>query len=257
MKKIFFIVVGLALFLGCSSDDAPDNNQNIEIDRTANLQTTGSSSEDLLSDETFTSILVELVYVQGFRPSQTAINNFVSFLEERINKPEGIDIETRAIPSPGLSPYTIEEIVDIEAENRTRFNDGNQIAVWAFFADGNADGDTNREFTLGTAYRNTSFVIYQNTVQRLSGGSFQPSQSVLESAVIHHEFSHIFGLVNLGAPLQSEHEDTENPRHCNVPGCLMQASAETGAGMMEMVTGGTTPVLDPQCIADLRANGGR
>jgi hypothetical protein len=34
-------------------------------------------------------------------------------------------------------------------------------------------------------------------------------------------------------------------------------SSETGKGITNMVSGGTAPQLDAQCIADLRANGGK
>jgi hypothetical protein len=36
----------------------------------------GSSSHDLLSGDIYKSMVIELVYVQGFEPSATAINNF-------------------------------------------------------------------------------------------------------------------------------------------------------------------------------------
>ena len=63
-------------------------------------------------------------------------------------------------------------------------------------------------------------------------------------------------MVNLGTPLQSAHEDEESSGHCNVPACLMEAAIEFETGMMGMLGDGV-PVLDPQCIADLQANGGR
>lgn len=254
MKRLLPILCFAFLIWTCSEDDSPTNPG---PDVSANQQSLGTSSRDLLSDDQFTSMVVELVYVEGFQPTQTAINNLKTFLEERTHKPDGITIETRSIPAPGGQPYTTAEIVAIENDNRTKFNNGSEIAIWAFFANGSADGNTQNQFTLGTAYRNTSFVIYENTIRNLSGGISQPSQSVLETAVIHHELSHIFGLVNLGAPMQTPHEDADSERHCNVDGCLMQANAETGSGMMGMVSGGTVPTLDALCIADLQANGGK
>jgi hypothetical protein len=131
----------------------------------------------------------------------------------------------------------------------------NQIAVWAYFADGKASGDTNTQVTLGTAYRNTSFIIYEATVQSLSGGLNEPSTAVLESTVIEHEFGHILGLTNFGAPMQTPHEDTSNSKHCNVESCLMYYAATTGNNLMNL--GGTIPQLDALCIADLQANGGK
>jgi hypothetical protein len=34
-------------------------------------------------------------------------------------------------------------------------------------------------------------------------------------------------------------------------------SAESGSGIADMVSGGSAPKLDAQCLADLKANGGK
>ncbi len=223
----------------------------------SNKLSVGASANDLLSDTTFSSLVVEVVYVEGFEPSQTAISNFVSFLENRTFKPNGITVQKRAISSPGLTPYTNQEIVAIEDSNRLLYNNDNQIAVWAFFADGSSANNTDSGVVLGTAYRNTSFVIYQETIQQLTSGTITNTTPILESTVITHEFGHILGLTNLGTPLQTNHEDLEHPKHCNIESCLMYWKAESGNGVMSMISGGSIPQLDAQCIADLQANGGK
>ena len=254
MRKIIVIISFLFTVVACTSDESSGGNNN---STNANQQATGSSSNDLLSDDTFTSMLIELVYVEGFEPTPSAINNFVAFLEARTYKPNGITVQTRAIPSPGNSPYTNAEIISIEDANRTAFNTDNEIAVWAFFADGESASNSSSGVVLGTAYRNTSFVIYEATIHDFSNSPLEPSRSLLETTVINHEFGHILGLTNLGASLQSDHEDAEHPKHCNVETCLMYWSAETGDGIANLVSGGSAPQLDAQCIADLQANGGR
>lgn len=240
--------------MSCSSDDS----QNDALNNTqANKLNVGASANDLLSDTTFSSLVVEVVYVEGFEPSQTAISNFVSFLENRTYKPNGITVQKRAISPPGLTPYTNQEIIAIEDANRLLFNNSNQIAVWAFFADGASANNTDSGVVLGTAYRNTSFVIYQETIQQLTSGTITNTTPILESTVITHEFGHILGLTNLGTPLQTNHEDLEHPKHCNIESCLMYWKAESGNGVMSMISGGSIPQLDAQCIADLQANGGK
>ncbi|MFV8342956.1 membrane metalloprotease [Flavobacterium sp. XS2P39] len=256
MKKVITaLTIGFVLLVSCSKEDAVDTSET--INPITNKQTTGSSSNDLLSDKKFTSMIIEVVYVQGFEPSATAINNLVSFLSARTYKPSGISIVKRAIPSPGKATFTDQEIVAIEDANRTKYNTSNQIAVWVFFADGKSSTDTSTSVILGTAYRNTSLVIYEQTVHGLSDSPFEPNRSLLETTVITHEIGHILGLTNLGTTLQSNHEDTAHPKHCNVSTCLMYWSSETGKGIENMVSGGAAPQLDAQCIADLRANGGK
>ncbi|UQD57132.1 membrane metalloprotease [Flavobacterium sp. K5-23] len=258
MKKIIAAFTIICLFIvSCSQEDS-SNGATVGGNLVSNnKKATGSSSYDLLSDDTFKSMVVEVVYVQGYEPSTAAINNFVSFLNERVNKSQGISILKRAIPSSGKATFTNEEIIAIEDANRTKYNTSNQIAVWVLFVDGESASNTSSGSVLGTAYRNTSFVIYEKTIQSLSDSPLKPSRSLVETTVITHEFGHILGLTNLGAKLQSNHEDGSHAKHCNVESCLMYWSAETGSGISNMVSGGSAPKLDAQCLADLKANGGK
>lgn len=260
MKRfISTIVLATILILGCSKEDASaeDNNQNSAPNKNLNRQATGTSANDLLSDNTFKSMAIELVYVEGFEPSQTAVDNFISFLTNRTFKPNGITVAKRSIPSPGKDSFTIEEIADIEREARTKYNTDTEIAVWALFIDGKSANDSGNSVTLGSAYWNTSFVIYQETIQNLSNSPLEPNRSVLETTVINHELGHILGLTDLGSDMQEDHEDAEHPKHCNVEECLMYWSAETGAGIANMAGMNSAPQLDAFCLADLKANGGK
>jgi hypothetical protein len=256
-KRIAVVTMTFILLVSCSKEDSTDT---ISVDGysiTNNKKATGSSSHDLLSADTYKSMVIEVVYVEGYEPSATAINNFTSFLNARSNKPGGITVVKRSIASPGKATFTNKEIVAIEDANRTKYNSANQIAVWALFIDGASASDSGNSYVLGTAYRNTSFVIYEKTIHGLSDSPFEPNRSLFETTTITHEFCHILGLTNLGAPLQSNHEDAEHEKHCNVKSCLMYWSAESGSGVANMVSGGSAPKLDAQCLADLKANGGK
>ncbi|MEW4924943.1 membrane metalloprotease [Algibacter sp. 2305UL17-15] len=258
MKQYISIALLFAtLIFGCSKDDSISQEQNNPINKVFNRQATGSSANDLLSSNAFKSMVIELVYVEGFEPTQTSIDNFVSFLNNRTFKPNGITVEKRVIPSPGKDTFTIEDIADIEKEERENYNSKDKIAVWALFVDGKSENDSGNKVTLGTAYWNTSFVIYEETLKNLSNSPFEPDRSLLETTVINHEFGHILGLTNLGSEMQDEHEDEEHPKHCDVESCLMYWSAETGAGITNMTNMNSAPQLDAQCIADLQANGGK
>lgn len=250
MKKIIAAISLAFLVLSCSKDSTENDSSGVV--KANNRKALGTSAHDLLSEDQFDSILIELVYVEGFEPSATTIDNLVSFLESRIHKSGGISVEKRAIPSPGNESYTNAQIVAIEDANRIHYNQDGQIAIWAFFADAKSSTDTNTAVVLGTAYRNTSFVIYENTIKKLSSSPVKPSRIVLETTVVNHEFGHILGLTNIGTSLQSNHEDTNHKRHCNVTSCLMYWESESGN-----VLGGVVPQLDAQCIADLRVNGGK
>jgi hypothetical protein len=244
------------VFMACSKDEDLNIDEN-HIDKWLNQKITGSSSHDLLSDDRYKSMLIELVYVQGQKPSQSSVDNFVEFIKNRTYKPNGIIVESRAITASGKSNYTIEDIVSIEDANRTNYNLDDQIALWVYFSDGVSSEDTDSTTVLGTAYRNTSFVIYQQSIQKFSDDAFGPSRELLETTVITHEFGHILGLTNFGATMVENHEDAEHERHCDNESCLMYWAAESGTGLANLTGASSAPGLDDQCISDLRANGGK
>ncbi|MDY8138535.1 hypothetical protein [Aquimarina sp. 2201CG5-10] len=254
ITKLLSVLIFTSLVLvGCSNDDDADT---IDPQQVANRQPLGSSANDLLSDNNFKGLTIEMISVQGFEPTTTAVNAFKNFLEDRLFKPDGITINQRSVTSSNRAPFTIEEISQIETDVRTTFNQGDEITVYIYFADGSNDGDTNTRVTLGSAYQNTSIVIYEGTLRNLSSRPNAPMLSTIEAATLNHEFAHLLGLVNIGTQLQSQHEDTESRGHCNVQSCLMEAAIEFGSGMMDMLGNGV-PALDPLCIADLQANGGK
>jgi len=254
IKNSLLAFVLLLIFIGCSKDDV---NKPSVIDKGANLKALGFSANELVSDEKFTSLKIEVVYVTGFQPTQTALDNLKTFLENRTHKPDGISISTRAVPSSNKAPFDITEIAQIEADERTAYNAGDEIAVFIYFADGSNENDTDTKTVLGTSFRNTSMVIYGKTIQFIANHTNNLERSTVESTVITHEFGHLFGLVDMGTPMQTSHLDAESKGHCSVTNCLMAASFQFGGSMMNVFDNNTIPVLDDLCIGDLQANGGR
>lgn len=253
-RNLLFLLFIVFILTGCSNEDPTGENS---IDRSANLKSLGTSGKELIDDAKFTSMRVEVAYVTGFAPSPATLTNLKSFLQQRTHKPDGITIVSRAVPSSGKAPFTINEIADIEKEIRTTFNAGDEIAVFIYFADGSNENDTSNKKVVGSAFRNTSMVIYAGTVNSISGRVNGPDKVTVESTVIHHEFGHLFGLVNLGTPLQTAHEDNVSKGHCTVEGCLMNANVQFGVDLIDMVDDNNIPHFDEKCLRDLRAIGGK
>lgn len=253
MKKFRFLFVLLLLFTFSCSDDEDTIVEN-GTNPTPNLQPAGSSANDFLSANKYKSLVIEIVYVTGNKPNEQTVINFRNFMLARINKPGGISIIETEIPSPGKAPYDINEILAVEKTYRTKYNTPDTLAFFLFFADGGSVNDDNNSLILGTAYRNTSCVLYENSIQVLSNEANEPTRVVLETTVMLHELGHLLGLVNFGTPMQNDHEDLEHRKHCDNSTCLMFWRAETN--VMQMV-GGSIPQLDANCLADLAANGGK
>jgi hypothetical protein len=218
----------------------------------------GISARHLLSGESFTSLAVEIQAVEGFEPTQEAINSLHAFLSDRLDKPAGIRIVRRTpIRSPGKASYSIADARKIEDQRRQLFANGRELAAYILFVDGPSSDDTPNLKTLGQAHRNTSIAIFEPTIRALSGAIGQPYRWVLEATILQHEFGHVLGLVNAGSPLQSNHASLEDSgrAHCSSPTCLMNFNSER-----LLLTNGfftQVPSMDAACIQDLQANGGR
>lgn len=274
MKNRFLAI--LIMFLGfamsCSKDSGDDGTIPVTIDKTANLKTTGDSANEILSNNTFDKLLIEIAYVKGFRPTFKSMTDFVAFLKQHSFK-QDIELVYEELPSPNEEKLTLEEIFDLEKKNRTVYNEGSTLAIYIYFADAPSEDDIEEEelVTLGAVYLNTSMVIYEDTIRTLAGKSSLVSVGDVETATLNHEFGHLLGLVNLGSEPVNDHEGItidedgieKGDNHCTVDGCLMRAELQFGAGMKKMLENRSSkgivdaPGLGPECILDLQSNGGR
>lgn len=272
-KYILYPFLALLVFMGCSKDAENASGSSGNIDKSANLLTTGASANDILSNNTFDKLLIEIAYVSGFQPTVDAIDTLEEFIKATTFKEE-VEFTYTPLTSPNEDTLTLNEVAELERDNRTAYNDGSTLAIYIYFADAPSDSDDESEdlVTLGAVYRNTSMIIYESTVRDLANKSTVISVADLEAATLNHEFGHLLGLVNLGTdPVHPEHEDTEigendvetGNNHCNVDGCLMRAELQFGGPMMKAMQSNVSkglasvPQLDAECLLDLQNNGGR
>jgi len=253
--KLFLLLFGLLAIISCKGDD---NEEVIEDPLAENRKPLGTSAEDILSSDIYKSLTVELVFSEDYRPTDESLENLETFILERINKPQGVNFVQTVVAEQPNDPFTIEEIREIEDRVRTRYTEGDDIAIYVFFSNGSSTNDTQTSVTLGTAYRNTSIVIYERTLQVITQ-SDPVLLPLIESTTLNHEFGHILGLTNIvNDDIHQQHEDLDNLKHCFVEDCLMYFAATnvTRNGLDRMMRMAEVPELDPLCIQDLRAKGG-
>lgn len=249
MRKYLLALAFLASLWGCrKSDSKPANSLPVDY----NNKRTGASAHDLLSADTYTSLKIEIQYMPGYRPDANAIEHLKTTIGNLLNKPAGIQVTYREIPSAGKSVLSLEEAALVEKQYRTVFTGGKEMGVHLLFTDG---GYTEPK-VLGVAYRNTSLCLFGKTLHDNSGSFGQVSRSTLQATVLEHELGHILGLVDVGSPMQTPHKDDANGNHCTNQDCLMYYAAET-TDMLGFLGGGTVPAFDNACRADLKANGGK
>ncbi|RAV30922.1 membrane metalloprotease [Sinomicrobium soli] len=263
MKRFLyiFLLAGFVLggVTGCTSDDDPGKFEPTGGDIKLNRQGTGEAAADLLSSEKYKRVILELFYVEGHEPTPEAVNSLKDFLAERLYKPEGILVEEHWITPPEGEDYSLEAVYELEKKYRTRYSDeaSGDISVFVFFADRDSDKNEDNKVVLGTAYLNTSCVIFTETIRRLTSNRAALGRVMVESTVMRHEFGHLMGLVNLGSDMQHDHLDENNGHHCTDRNCLMYYQVESGWSLSGSMPGGIIPSLCADCLADLRANGGK
>jgi hypothetical protein len=211
----------------------------------------GTSAKDLLGSSGYNSLKIEIQYMEGYAPDAGSIDKFLFFLESRLNKPMGVEVVQQPIAASNKTGFTIPEIAKLEKQYRSIFTRQNELTIHIFITDNKCSSSD----ILATAYWNTSFCIFGKALAENSGGPGQVSQPVLLATLLEHEFCHLLGLVNQGTLMQTAHTDPASGDHCNNPSCLMYYDVEsTNAGSGNITS---VPVLDANCLADLKANGGK
>ncbi len=239
-RSLYIILLFTLTFAACKKTDVDDGKDYVTL---------GTSAHDLLVAAPYSSLTIEIQYMPGYEPDNASVTNLESFLNQYINKPDGIKVVVEPIPASSKSTLSLNDIVSIEKKYRTVFTTNNQIAVHILITD--ADYDASNIFA--TSYWNTSFCVFGKTVSDNSGRAGQITRSQLLTVLFEHEFGHLLGLVNQGSPMQTNHQDVANGAHCINKKCLMYYDIETSA----ISATSPLPSLDANCVADLRANGGK
>ena len=88
-------IITLSLFVACNNNPTGSSGSSSNNGSDANRKTTGASAHDFLSAESHSKLLIEVQYADGFKPTQQAIDSLTSFLNHRLNKPDGISVVIR------------------------------------------------------------------------------------------------------------------------------------------------------------------
>lgn len=249
------LIISLMIFAsGCFDDTAGtgDDDNNSEYSHTQNP---GLSANDLLSDENFSELIVEIDYMPGYAPNDQALDSLKAFLEQRLNKSSVTILEPSEVQSGGQNQYSANEIRDLEDQHRDEFTEGETLTAYMIIVDGYFAQNN----VLGIAYFNTSNAFFGPAYDDASSGLGSPSRYQIESTSFRHEFGHLFGLVNIegsGTDMQTDHHDEEHGHHCDNENCLMYYAMERPE-LIGQFFDSSVAELDANCIADLQDNGGK
>ena len=249
LSLVSFIFIWLG-FSSCTKSVAAEDHDRIE--KNFHLKRVGASARDLLTEERFTSLRIEVQYMAGYEPDEKALVNLRYFLYNYLHKPAGISISTKEIAAIADTALTLDEIKNIEKANRTEYASGKTLTLYILYTNGYYTED----HLLGYAYLNTSAVLFGRNLDDNSNKFKKLNRSDLETRVLQHEVCHLLGLVNVGTTLQSMHKDDDHGKHCSNKNCLMYYLTDTEQSPSFLLRK-EIPKLDEACLEDLRANGGK
>lgn len=243
MKRI---VICLLVALSLYACDNPLIPASTPINRgIADKLAVGESAIDLLGHARYTRLTVEIQFAPGMQPQQRAVNNLVSFLKKYVSKPAGITVTLKQVGSIGKPKITTQDADSFALKNRVLYTGGDLIALYIYFADAAAA----KSWLGGVSYRNTAMVVFEKTIQDNLKNESLANLTKMETGVLEHEMGHLLGLVNNGLPMLTPHEDAAHKFHCTNRNCLMYHAMEGG---LQKMAGDAVPLLDANCIKDLK-----
>ena len=214
----------------------------------------GQNASFFIRPNPYQKIVIEVNATAGASPRTAAIDHLKQVITDNLGKPGGVTVKMgdMNIAAPG-HPLTIDEIRAIEDAHRQNYAGGDTVVFYYLIVSDPSKDDTNQFQVLGYAHRASSMVIFQNTINKISGGIGKPSADTVESTVVAHEFGHILGLVNIGTPMVTPHEDPQHNGHDVNTKCLMYYANNSSDLVLNVLQGGLIADFDAQCKADLAA----
>lgn len=189
-------------------------------------------------------LVIEINAVNGREPGGAAVNTLHGRLSSVLDKPSGIQVLAPETFSTGQQTYSLEDVRRIEDAHRTRFSQGDTVAMHYLFLNGRFE----EEGVLGVAYRASSIVIFTDQV-RAASTPLVPPEAIMR-AVMVHEAGHLLRLVNNGYTSPRNHEDPEHPGHTKHRDGVMFWAVES-ISVANVLGGGPPDDFHPDSRADL------
>ena len=251
---IFLLIIGV-LASGCGESPSVSESSVKEIVSYPYAENSRISASDFLSGETFTELVVEVDYMEGYEPNSEALDSLEAFLESRLNKNSITVLPATEIRAEGWGSYSANEIRNLEVEHRNTFTDASENRISAYLII--LDGTFEQRNVVGTTYFYNSNAFFGPLIEELSNGKDQATETNIQASIFMHEFGHLLGLVNTSdTNMQTNHLDPENGNHCDDRACLMYYALERPDQVVQFVQDKIS-ALGPNCLIDLQANGGK
>lgn len=217
----------------------------------------GIDPKDIVSDDTYDHWIIEIDYMEGHRPSSSAVNLIKDRLGTIVSKAT-IDVRIDdALPATGgaYSTRDLQRLTDNHLDAKTS---GNTVVTHVIYLDGHSSSDTSNGKVLGVALGDHQTVgIFHETIRSQTAGLVSLyTTTQVERVVLLHEMGHIIGLVDNGLKMQTNHEDPEHQGHSNNENSVMYWAVES-SDLFQFFQGGLPDTFDANDKRDVCAAGGK
>lgn len=201
-----------------------------------------------LSDDKYTSMVVEIDYEAGYMPEQSSTDLLKTRLEQVCDKPQGIEIFLTETNFDHEGQWSASDVREKGWNEKSNNPQSDSTLYWqAIFPSGQYANDG----VLGVAVDASTIAIFGEAVDDAEGPIFnRPSAEEIENSVLVHEFGHLLGLVNLVYQSPVEHEDEEHKGHSNNEDSVMYWAIES-ANIGNIITGELPDDFDDDDLNDL------
>jgi hypothetical protein len=205
----------------------------------------GAMARTYLRRSPATSMIVEVDWVKGRAPSQTALDHLTSVLDRELDKPGGVTVERGNEIAAGKSQWSLKDLAALEKANRAGHSRSSRATMWIGFVDGAYAGNEN---ALAVAFSASATAIFRDRID--SATSSLVLEPEIERSVLVHEAGHLLALVNIGYRSRYDHEDAQHPNHSNNPESVMYWAVED-ISVRNLLRGGPPDDFDQADRADL------
>jgi predicted Zn-dependent protease with MMP-like domain len=201
-----------------------------------------------LSDDKYTSMVVEIDYEAGYMPEQSSTDLLKTRLDQVCDKPQGIEIFLTETNFDHEGQWSASDVREKGWNEKSNNPQSDSTLYWqAIFPSGQYANDG----VLGVAVDASTIAIFGEAVDDAEGPIFnRPSAEEIENSVLVHEFGHLLGLVNLVYQSPVEHEDEEHKGHSNNEDSVMYWAIES-ANIGNIITGELPDDFDDDDLNDL------
>lgn len=228
----------------------------------------GEFASEFIRASLYPALLVEVNYAAGFaHNAELQKRVFTTVIAEILDKPKGTQFIAKELAigqGTGLEPnhaYTIDEVKALEEKHRQRYKnpeDGTAV-IHILVLNGHYSTDTALQKTLALAYRGSSVVLFQETLNSACNPQKPQLCDLTGSTILVHELGHLFGLVNMGTKMQKPHEDSAHSHHDPNSDCIMYwahdalTPADIERAQRDKPDSGSAYLFDQACLDDLKA----